>query len=880
MTDVERLRRTDEIIQAALDGGASELPALLDAECAGDTLLRAEVESLLGYRERAKDFIETPAFALGASLLAGGDDGDGAGVEGRRIGPYRVVREIGRGGMGAVYLAERADGEFRQQVAVKVIRQTLGGDEVRRHFKRERQILASLNHPNIARLLDGGVSEDGEPFLAMEYVEGVRIDEYADAHQLSTSARLSLFRQVCAAVQYAHQNLVIHRDLKPPNILVTAEGVPKLLDFGIAKLLDPESADAGAHTVTELGVMTPEYASPEQVQGQQVTTASDVYSLGVVLYELLAGHRPYRIKSRKPDEIARAICEQEPERPSAAVSRLEDTPKASGGSTPVITPETVSRARGEQPERLRRRLAGDLDNIILMAMRKEPSRRYSSVGQFSEDIRRHLEGLPVMARKDTFRYRAGKFVGRNKVGVAAAAIVLLTLVGGIIATIWQARRATEQARVAAQERDRARVEAAKAERINAFLQNVLGFSQVDWRSPNPQKKNVSTIAEALDEASRRAERELADQPEILAAVQFSLGLSYAGQGKLDVAAQHLQASLENRRRVLGPEHPDTALSMSALAEQLVYQGKYAEAETVSREAVAVHRRLRERGDVNPMWFASSLNILGVTLSSKGDARPGEALLLEALEVGANLTGEDRGLIAVIYSNLSIQRGNQGDIDGAVDYLQKSIEEFRRLPGEPGANLAAGLSNLGSFMTIKGEYARAETVLRESQDLYRKTVGEKHLFTTMSTIYLADNYCEQGDFSRALEEVNRALALQREILQEGHVDFARSWTILGKILTRTGEPARGEDHLRRALELRTRALKPGHWRLAETQGALGENLTSQKRYAEAEPLLVESHGKFNASLSGRDPRTQQARRRLVALYEAWGKPEEAARFARP
>ena len=348
----------------------------------------------------------------------------------------------------------------------------------------------------------------------------------------------------------------------------------------------------------------------------------------------------------------------------------------------------------------------------------------------------------------------------------------MTLLGGIIATVWQARRATA-------ERDRARIEAAKSARINEFLQHVLGYSQVSWLSPNPQKKNISTIAEALDEASRRAERELADQPEILAAVQFSLGQSYSGQGKLEAAAQHLRSSMENRRKVLGPEHPDTAQSMAALAEQLVFQSKFAEAETLSREAVAVYRRASERGEVNARWFAIALNVLGVSLGYKGEAQAGEALFLEAVKVGANLTGEDRGMIAVIYANIGIQRGNQGDIDGAVDYLQKSIEEMRRLPDKPLSNLANNLSNLGSFMTIKGEYARAESLLREALDLNLQTVGEKHLFTVMSLIYLADNYCEQGDYKQALVEINRALKIQSETLQEGHIDFARSWTILGK-----------------------------------------------------------------------------------------------------
>lgn len=268
------------------------------------------------------------------------------------------------------------------------------------------------------------------------------------------------------------------------------------------------------------------------------------------------------------------------------------------------------------------------------------------------------------------------------------------------------------------------------------------------------------------------------------------------------------------------------------------------------------------------------------MSYRGDAPASEALLLEAVEVSANLSGQDRGMIAVIYSNVGIQRGNQGDIDGAVDYLQKSVEEMRRLPDRPVSNLANNLSNLGSFMTIKGEHARAEALLREAQDLNRQTVGEKHLFTIMSIIYLADNYCEQGNFSQALEEVNRALALQRETLKEGHIDFARSWTILGKILTRTGQFTSGEEHLRRALALRVKALKPGHLAIAGTQGALGECLTAQGRYAEAEPLLNDNHKALEASLGGRDPRTQKALRRLYALYEAWGRPGEAARYAQP
>jgi len=866
-SEVERLRRADEIVQSALEFWGDEQRALLDEACTGDALLRAEVDSLLNYREQAKDFIETPAFVFGAEWWA---DGDGApGKVGQRVGAYQLVREIGHGGMGVVYLAQRADGEFEQQVALKVVRRSFADAELGRRFRRERQILASLNHPNIARLLDGGVSAEGEPYIVMEHVEGVRIDDYCNAGDLSTTARLRLFRGVCRGISFAHQNLVVHRDIKPSNILVTADGTPKLLDFGIAKLLDPTQG-GGEHTRTGMRAFTPDYASPEQVSGEQITTASDVYSLGVLLRDLLAGSRPSMWHGRAGPTAGQPRWGARPARDHAqdapATTALTHYPVAETIATNVVR-ETKGDG-GRTPTAVRKFAGVELQNIVAMAMHDEPARRYASAAQLDEDIQRYLDGRPVRAQKDSFTYRAGKFIRRNRVGVAAAGLVLLTLVGGIIATVWQARRATA-------ERDRARVEAAKSARINEFLQHLLGFSQVGWISPNPQKKNVSTIAEALDEASKRAERELADQPEILAAVQFTLGQSYFGQGKVDLAVQHLRASMETRRRILGPEHLDTAQSMTALAEQFVFQGKYGEAETLSREAVATYRRARERGEVNARWFALALNVFGVSVGYKGDAPASEAALLEAVQVGANLTGQDRGMIAVIYSNVGIQRGNQGDIDGAVDYLQKSIEEMRHLPDKPLSNLAINLSNLGSFMTIKGEYVQAESLLREAHDLNLQTVGDKHLFTVMSLIYLADNYCEQGDYDRAIKEVNRALTIQRETLQQGHIDFARSWTIRGKILTRLGYLAEGEEQLRLALALRQKALKAGHTAIAGTQGALGECLTAQGRYAEAEPLLTESHKTLAAKLGANDPRTQKANRRLAALHQAWLKPAPPA-----
>ncbi len=424
---LERWQQIEELFQLALEREAKERSAFLDEACTGDADLRREVESLLLYDENASSFMETPAFDAASELLG---DNQAESMAGRAIGPYKVTREIGHGGMGAVYLAVRDDDEYQKQVAIKLVKRGMDTDGILRRFRNERQILANLDHQNIAKLLDGGTTDDGLSYFIMDHVEGLPIDVYCDSHKLPTVERLKLFRTVCSAVQYAHHHDVVHRDLKPGNILVTAEGVPKLLDFGIAKVLNPEPPFQTVES-TGLRPMTPDYASPEQVRGGTITPASDVYSLGVLLYELLTGHRPYRVKGRTPQEIERVICEEDPEKPSAAISGIEEAPRADGTTRITLTPELVSATRDGQPEKLRRLLVGDLDNIVLMALRKEPERRYPSVEQFSEDIHRYLEGLPVLARKDTLWYRSAKFIKRNKASVISAALasMVLLLVG-------------------------------------------------------------------------------------------------------------------------------------------------------------------------------------------------------------------------------------------------------------------------------------------------------------------------------------------------------------------------------------------------------------------------------------------------------------------
>ncbi len=420
MMSSERWQRIKDLFHSALAVEAGQRARFLDKACADDPSLREEVEALLASDEGAGDFIEAPAFEMAAESLAS----DGAsGMEGLRIGPYKIMREIGRGGMGVVYLAERADDQYQKQVAIKLIKRGLDTDSILRRFRNEQQILANLDHPNIAKLLDGGTTDDRLSYFIMDYVEGVPIDLYCDTHKLLTVERLELFCTVCGAVQYAHQHNVVHRDLKPSNIFVTAEGVPKLLDFGIAKLLGPKpSSRKSEPTALGLRPMTLDYASPEQVRGDPVTPASDIYSLGVLLYELLTGHYPYHIERHTSQEIERAICETEPERPSIAIYRVEEASRDDDRPPCTITPESVSQTRDGELTKLRRRLAGDLDNIVLKALRKEPERRYASVEHFSEDIRRHLDGQPVLARKDTLWYRGAKFLKRNKAAVLAAAL--------------------------------------------------------------------------------------------------------------------------------------------------------------------------------------------------------------------------------------------------------------------------------------------------------------------------------------------------------------------------------------------------------------------------------------------------------------------------
>ena len=471
---------------------------------------------------------------------------------GKTFGKYKIDKLIARGGMGLVYLGLRND-EVKQQAAVKIINPGVVSGTVIKRFQTERQTLANLNHPNISRLLDGGITDDGIQFLVMEYIEGIPIDEYCDNNKLNVKDRLNLFLKVAAVVQYAHQNLVVHKDLKPNNILITQDGEPKLLDFGIAKILSPENNPL--ETITQRGMwnLTPEFASPEQINGAPITTSSDVYSLGVILYRLLTGHSPYKIKSVFHSDISKIITQSEPTKPSEIIFKTIVTESEENNSE--INPETISSTREGNIDKLHKKLVGDLDNIISMAIRKEPERRYSSVDNFADDIKRYLNDRPVNAHSDSLIYRSKKFIKRNKTAVIPAAIIFLLINLGLAGVLWQGH-------LAGIERDIAKLEADKSNRIKSFLLEMIS-------SPDPLKDGSEVkVVDVIQKASVKLQSELINHPQIEAEIRTMLGSTYQNLGIYDSAETELTKALDLNIKIYGDQSKETAMSLKNIGIDL------------------------------------------------------------------------------------------------------------------------------------------------------------------------------------------------------------------------------------------------------------------------------------------------------------------------
>lgn len=742
----DRAAHVAEIVERALEVEVGERGPLLVELCGNDQELFVEVASLLHFQEKARDFIEVPAVETVAELLASERCGLQAGDA---LNGYKIVSLIGEGGMGEVYLAE--DSTLGRKVAIKLLKFGMGTASVIRHFEQEERILAGLTHPNIARLYGGNVSPEGLPYFVMEYIQGERLDDYCRDNSIPISQRLELFRKICSAVAYAHQRLVIHRDIKPANIRVAIDGEPKLLDFGIAKLLNPETA-AIDQTMT-LGVaMTPEYASPEQIRGETMTTASDVYSLGVVLYELLTEQKPYKIQNRTPTAVARAITEQEPTKPSTAIA------KSDGGSKSQIP----------NPKLLR----GDLDNIVLKALRKEPERRYASVGQFSEDIRRYLEGRPVTARKDTVSYRAEKFLKRNKFAVVASAVILLSLIGGIFATTFEARRANRRFN--------------EVRRLANSLMFEIHDSVKDLQGSTPTRRLiVSRALEYLDSLAREAGNNIA--------LQRELATAYEKVG--DIQGNPFSANLGDTEGAL----------------------------TSYRKALAIREKTRNDRDITSVLeLGRSYRALGDILEQKGDVAATideyrrSLSIFEKAATGnpENFAAQDE--YARSYEVLGDGLGRTNLKEERLNSYEKALEIRQQLlakkPDDPKLPRSIALTFLKVGGATDPKKPEALEDVRQAiamlEKLAANDANNERAYREVGFGYyeLGQVQLAAGDFPGALTSRDKAFAIREKVSEldpknvQARFDLGVAHGDLAEALSANGQQAKALEHAERALSI--------------------------------------------------------------------------------
>lgn len=746
----ERFDRTAGLFHLALEqppGAARE--AFLHQACGEDTALRQDVERLLEAHAAAGDFLQSPAHAqahalLGEHLLQA--------LVGRRMGVWRIERSIHAGGMGAVYLARREGGEFEQQAAVKLVRAGLLQPDALQRFTQERQVLARLEHPNIARLLDGGTSEDGLPWLAMEYVQGEPIDQWADAHALDLQQRLLLFEKVCDAVHHAHRHLVIHRDIKAANILVTPGGEPKLLDFGIAKLLPAADLQAG-HTVTQHRVFTPGYASPEQFTGAPVTTASDVYSLGVLLYRLLTGRLPFAMQTASALEAERQVTQHLPLLPSEAVQ-----------SGDALLPR-MGKLRASQ---LQRALRGDLDTIVMTALRKEPERRFASAAALAEDLRRFRRGLPVQARPDTLGYRVRRFVGRHRTSVAAATISIIALLTGLGVALWQA--------------DQARADRDRAQRINTFLQDIL-------IEADPYEAGAdATVRDLLRKADGMIATRFADAPELEATLRTTVGSAQLSLLELEDAARNLERADALRRGLHGQDDARSLRTRLQLALLAFERGDSPAAEAIYREVLqrlAPHHPVDLRG--------TALNDLAIVLLYSD--RDAEALELLQRSLQAASADEAPASLANTYNNIGHAHHNLEELDAAEQNYRRALQLLREAwPDGQHPDIASATNNLGILLYQRGRAAEALPLYRESLQVRQATLGPEHPRTGVGHLNLGRLLLDLDRPAEAEPHLQAALRLARAALGEDHLHTLVARASLARIDFLQGRPAQAAREL--------------------------------------------------------------------------------------
>ena len=764
--------------------------------------MNPEVSAMEGLR-----FLESPAIAFVSPIIAA--SGDGTGMDGRVVGPYRIVRELARGGMGAVYLAERCDGQFEHRVALKLIKRGMDSDEILRRFLAERQILARLNHPHIARFYDGGVTAEGQPWFAMEYVPGRPLTRHCEERRLGVAERLRLFQDVCDAVRYAHQNLVVHRDLKPSNILVSEAGEVKLLDFGIAKLL--ESGDDQL-TRTELRALTPEYAAPEQLRGEPVTTATDVYALGGVLYELLTGRRATRFERHTPAELERVICTVDPPPPG---------------------------------------VSGDLDTIVLKALHKDPARRYPSAEALLDDLRRQESGLPVLARPDSVRYRAIKFIQRHRVGLAASGMVFLALLAGLGATLWQARVASR--------------EAARAGIVRDF---VVRLFEVAY--PHRARGKAVTALDMLELGAERAQTELVRQPAAQAELLHILAAIYRDMARYDLALPLIRRSAEISREAFGDGDIMVARRELTWGRILYYRAEYGAADSLLRGVIASYLREYGEGDIET---TDPMINLGYVRAALGDYPGAETLNRKALAIERKYYGDSHLGPAWILNNLGETLLKQGRIREADSAHRAALEVRRRLLDPDHDEVMISVQSLGEVRLAQGDYVAAERLLREAETKRRRWYPDGHPRLALTLLSLGDLLQETGRAAAAESLLAEAAAMRKAYVGPDHPETIESEGRAALAAYRLGRTDGVEARLRRITGELERRLGSDHPVMAAALMDLAEVVAGSGGLRTADSLLARALAIRRARLGGSHPhvgRTLASRGRvLLAMGDSAG-----------